>query len=91
MKESVGGWRGWMRKDQVWRTKEAMICGVINLQVLPQPLVLLKQELQSEFQIKVNLGGERDDVRRPKVPAVDTRQCNDTQNKITQHTGKAKL
>lgn len=50
--------RGWMRKDRVWRTKEAMINGVIHLQVLPQPLVLLKEELQSKFQIKVNLGGE---------------------------------
>lgn len=57
------------------RTKGAMIDGVIHLQVLPQPLVLLKEELQSKFQIKVNLGGERDDVHRPQVPAVDTHQC----------------
>lgn len=42
----------------MWTTKEAMIDGVIHLQVLPQPLVLLKEELQSKFQIKVNLGGE---------------------------------
>lgn len=79
-----------MRKGQVWRTKEAMIDGVIHLQVLPQPLILLKEELQSELQIEVNLGGERDDVHGPQVPAVETHQCNDTQNKNTQHSGKAK-
>lgn len=89
-KGKYGRERGWVRKDRVWRTKEAMICGVINLQVFPQPLVLLKEELQSKFQKKVNLGGERDDVHRPKVPAVDKHQCNDTQNKISQRTGKAK-
>lgn len=70
-----------MRKNRSWRTKEAMIDGVIHLQVLPQPLVLLKEELWSEFQIKVNLGGERDEVHRPQVPAVNTHQSNDTQNK----------
>lgn len=80
-----------MRKDRACRTKEAMTAGVTHLQVLPQPLVLLKEELQSELQIEVNLGGERDHVHWPQVPAVDTRQRNDTQNKYTQHTGKAKL
>lgn len=79
-----------MKKDWLWRPKEAMIDSVIHLQVLPQPLVLFKEELQSKFQIKVNLGGEWDDVHRPQVPAVDSHQCNDTQKK-TQQKGRAML
>lgn len=68
------------------------IRGVPHLQVPPQPLVLLKEELQSKLQIKVDLGGERDDVHRPQVPAVDTGQFSNTQNKKkTQIRGKTKL
>lgn len=59
---------------------------VINLQVLPQPLVLLKEEVQSELQIKVNLGGERDHVGRAQVPAVDTHHYNDTQARFSTGT-----
>lgn len=51
---------------------------VPHLQVPPQPLVLLEEQLQSKLQIKVDLGGERDDVHRPQVPAVDAHQFNDT-------------
>lgn len=59
----------------------ATIGGVPHLKVPPQPLILLEEELQSKLQIKVDLGGERDEVHRPQVPAVDTHQLNDTQNK----------
>lgn len=79
--------RGRRRKARGWRTKGAMIDGVVHLQVLPQPLVLLKEELQSKFQIKVNLSGERDDVHRPQVPAVDT---SIHRIKKPQHTGKTR-
>lgn len=59
---------------------------VINLQVLPQPLVLLKEEVQSKLQIKVNLGGERDHVDRAQVPAVDTHHYNDTRARFSTGT-----
>lgn len=65
-------------ENQRGNRKRPTLIAVINLQVLPQPLVLLKEELQSEFQIEVNLGGEGDDVRRAQVPAADTHQYNDT-------------
>lgn len=52
--------------------KRSSVDAVIHLQVLLQPLVLLKEEVQSELQIEVNLGGERDHVHWAQVPAVDT-------------------
>lgn len=39
-----------------------LIGTVINLQVFLQPIVLLEEELQAEFEIKINLCGEGDDV-----------------------------
>lgn len=45
---------------------------VTNLQVFPQPLVLLEDQILAEFQIEINLSGDGDDVRRPQVPAADT-------------------
>lgn len=36
---------------------------VINLQVSLQPLILLEEELQAVLKIKINLCGQRDDVR----------------------------
>lgn len=71
----------------MWEKKEkGSNNAVIDLQVLPQPLVLLKEEVQSELQIEVNLGGERDQVGRAQVPAVDTHHCNDTQARFSTGT-----